>query len=69
MVGPSSALYGRDTDIRTRAIFRVGTAPDFARTTATYTVIKEKQDFPAAEWDESLQEWVFEAHPPEPSES
>jgi hypothetical protein len=45
----------------------VNQAPEFAKTTATYTVIKEKEDLPSLFWDDDLGEWVYDPHPPEES--
>jgi hypothetical protein len=47
----------------------VNQAPEFAKTTATYTVIKEEEDWPAVFWDDDLGEWVVDPHPPEASTS
>jgi hypothetical protein len=57
------------TDRARSAVFRVNQAPEFAKTTATYTVTKEKEDLPALFWDDGLEEWVIDPHPPEESTS
>jgi len=51
------------------AIFRVNQAPEMARTTATYTVVKEEKDHPDVIWDDQAGEWGVIVHPAEPSTS
>jgi hypothetical protein len=36
------------------AVFRVNRAPELAKTTATYTVVKEEKDIPGLIWDDGL---------------